>query len=316
MFDSIKDKIVGAVLPMGKGATDTFDENAVLHVPGVIVAGLPQSNSGKKYVAGASLAMIRKQAALPPAPTPLAGSTAPLAAFRLVCISDTHQRHRTLKSVPAGDVLVHAGDVLLCNRLFSPKASLEALADFNAWLGEQPHPVKIVIGGNHDHALQKLGAQAVRATLTNAVYLEYDFVSLPHPRFPDAAPLRVFGAPFSRGSSSNKAFQERQHKDQPFPEHRLPSQIFDPAITALPESGPLVDVFITHSSSLPQIALTGKAPLTSVHIGGHIHSHYGVRHIVGDGRPPYVSVVACTVDGNYKVANPPIVLDVIPHGSR
>jgi len=30
--------------------------------------------------------------------------------MRVVCVSDTHSMHRTLGTIPDGDVLVHAGD--------------------------------------------------------------------------------------------------------------------------------------------------------------------------------------------------------------
>ena len=31
----------------------------------------------------------------------------------IVCISDTHNQHRDLKDMPAGDILIHAGDFTL-----------------------------------------------------------------------------------------------------------------------------------------------------------------------------------------------------------
>ena len=62
---------------------------------------------------------------------------------RIVCISDTHGLHRKV-AVPGGDLLIHAGDFMRTG------TSLEEIADFNGWLGEQPHPHKIVVAGNHD----------------------------------------------------------------------------------------------------------------------------------------------------------------------
>lgn len=66
--------------------------------------------------------------------------------MKLVCISDTHNQHGQLH-LPAGDVLVCAGDV-------SNKGTQEELTDFLTWFAAQPHRYKILVGGNHDVALQ------------------------------------------------------------------------------------------------------------------------------------------------------------------
>jgi hypothetical protein len=46
--------------------------------------------------------------------------------------------------------------------------SLEEIADFNNWLGEQPHRYKIVVAGNHD-LLFEMPPDKARRLLTNAV---------------------------------------------------------------------------------------------------------------------------------------------------
>jgi hypothetical protein len=65
---------------------------------------------------------------------------------RVVCISDTHSSHDTLPALPAGDILIHAGDLTHSGTLPELHAAL-------AWLSRQPHPHKIFIGGNHDAGL-------------------------------------------------------------------------------------------------------------------------------------------------------------------
>jgi Icc-related predicted phosphoesterase len=82
---------------------------------------------------------------------------------RIVCVSDTHARHR-LTAVPGGDVLVHAGDL-------TRRGKLEDVEEFDRWLGTLPHPVKVVICGNHDFCFQDRPAEA-RALVRNATYLE------------------------------------------------------------------------------------------------------------------------------------------------
>ena len=65
----------------------------------------------------------------------------------IVMISDTHDLHRDVE-VPSGDLLIHAGDFTMDSR------SAEKLIDFNDWLGDLPHPYRVVIPGNHDGFLK------------------------------------------------------------------------------------------------------------------------------------------------------------------
>eukprot|EP01060_Flectonema_neradi_P029314 TRINITY_DN401_c0_g1_i2.p1 TRINITY_DN401_c0_g1~~TRINITY_DN401_c0_g1_i2.p1 ORF type:complete len:295 (+),score=52.82 TRINITY_DN401_c0_g1_i2:42-926(+) len=65
--------------------------------------------------------------------------------LRIIHLSDTHGCHRSLKSMPEGDILLHSGD-------FTNSGTDGELADFNNWLGELRRIYKhiIVIPGNHD----------------------------------------------------------------------------------------------------------------------------------------------------------------------
>jgi len=66
----------------------------------------------------------------------------------VVCISDTHQKHRQLtdrlKSTHHGDILIHAGDITNFGRGEKP------FDDFDQWLNELPFKHKLIIGGNHE----------------------------------------------------------------------------------------------------------------------------------------------------------------------
>jgi len=79
-------------------------------------------------------------------------------------MGDTHGSHRRV-NVPKGDILIHAGDFMTYGRL------ADEVADFNRWLGEQPHRYKIVVAGNHDRLFESCPTEA-RGFLTNATYLE------------------------------------------------------------------------------------------------------------------------------------------------
>lgn len=62
---------------------------------------------------------------------------------RIVAVADTHTFQEDLGDLPEGDVFIHAGD--LCRG-----GTLEELAPVAEWIRSLPHPVKIVVAGNHD----------------------------------------------------------------------------------------------------------------------------------------------------------------------
>jgi predicted phosphohydrolase len=103
--------------------------------------------------------------------------------MRVVCISDTHSRHRTISGIPHGDVLVHAGDC-------TGNGSLSALEDFTKWLASWPHEYKILIAGNHDYCFERYPQES--RDLCNKcgiTYLEDEQVSIREHTF--------FGSPWT-----------------------------------------------------------------------------------------------------------------------
>ncbi len=91
--------------------------------------------------------------------------------MRLVVISDTHGLHSTIKRLPDGDILVHAGDFM--NAGYDPAEILS----FNKWLGEQRFKHRVVCAGNHDRYFQNSPEQA-RSLLTDAIYLENSGITI------------------------------------------------------------------------------------------------------------------------------------------
>ena len=66
--------------------------------------------------------------------------------LRLVATSDTHSPVDP-KTIPDGDVFVHAGDIMTTGYLDEWRWAVE-------WLSQLPHKVKIFVPGNHDFHLQ------------------------------------------------------------------------------------------------------------------------------------------------------------------
>jgi Icc-related predicted phosphoesterase len=83
--------------------------------------------------------------------------------LRIVALADTHLQHDGLV-VPGGDVLIHAGDML-------QYGSLDELARAADFFRAQPHPIKILVAGNHEVCLERQPEKA-RALLEGFVYLE------------------------------------------------------------------------------------------------------------------------------------------------
>mmetsp|Transcript_62533 Transcript_62533/g.102427 ORF Transcript_62533/g.102427 Transcript_62533/m.102427 type:complete len:264 (+) Transcript_62533:50-841(+) len=103
--------------------------------------------------------------------------------LRVVCLSDTHNAHRDLQ-LPAGDVLIHAGD-------FTQFGKEEHASDFNDWLGEQPHKIKLVVLGNHEN--NSSWNSRAPEILSNATLLRQSEFEL---AVSDDQSLKVFGTDF------------------------------------------------------------------------------------------------------------------------
>eukprot|EP00494_Astrolonche_serrata_P000174 UN00176 len=108
--------------------------------------------------------------------------------LRVVCISDTHNKHEQFGKLPDGDVLVHTGD-------FTDNGSPEEVRAFAAWFESQPHKHKLVISGNHDvswahkanlfvkkvpkiNKQYKFSSRTANKFFTKSKYLSNEFVNI------------------------------------------------------------------------------------------------------------------------------------------
>ncbi|KAK4917407.1 hypothetical protein LTR28_013297, partial [Elasticomyces elasticus] len=112
--------------------------------------------------------------------------------IRVVCLSDTHCSIPT--EVPAGDLLVHAGDL---SNAGTP-SELQSQID---WLDSLPHRHKVVIAGNHDSYLDPRSRTTLApsdqvSTLDwkSLHYLQHSPITLTFPEH-DERKLTVYGAP-------------------------------------------------------------------------------------------------------------------------
>jgi len=205
--------------------------------------------------------------------------------MKFVFISDTHSLHEQVK-VPAGDVLVHAGD-------FSMRGALPEVSAFLDWFEAQPHRYKVLVAGNHDFLAEREPG-IFRALLPESViYLENSGVEI--------GGLRLWGSPITPWFF-----------DWAFNRHR--GADIRPYWEAIP---PGTDMLITHGPpySILDEVLRDPRPVgcrdllhrieeirPRVHVFGHIHEGYG--QLERDGT---LFINAASVDVRYKPVNPPVL---------
>ena len=206
--------------------------------------------------------------------------------MHIACISDTHGFHRHL-DVPQADILIHAGD------FSTPRATLEELDDFNAWLAELPHKHKIVVAGNHDKLLEA-DPKLARSRLSAAVYLEQSSAQIEGIRFwgcPVTPVLPHMAFAVGRGAAA-------KYWD------KMPAQT-DVLVTHGPPFGILdqEDIWREHMGCM-QLNKAVQRVRPKLHVFGHIHGGRGREE--GPNGTRFVNCAALL--GNQL--RPPIVVEI------
>ena len=109
-----------------------------------------------------------------------------------MCISDTHSKiDKMLNKIPAGDILIHAGD-------FTNIGSEAEVSNFSDYLItlDNSFKYKVVIAGNHDLSFdnnvenwrKKKTNKDPREILKNCIYLEDSYINL--------LGFKIYGAPW------------------------------------------------------------------------------------------------------------------------
>lgn len=177
----------------------------------------------------------------------------------ICCVADTHRLHREIRQVPDGDVLIHAGDI--CH----DGESIQTLADFNCWLGELPHRLKLVVPGNHDLPLQ--ADRAARKRLTNATLLTNAGIVFEGLRFWGSPVTPLSGGAFGMwyGPDRRQLFSRIPPNTDVLVTHGPPMGILDRAPGAVRHAGD------------PELAEALRRIRPSLHVFGHIHAAHGIE---------------------------------------
>lgn len=211
--------------------------------------------------------------------------------MRIVAVADTHTFQDDLGTLPEGDVLIHAGDMLRAG-------TLEELGPVAEWLNAQPHRHKIIVPGNHDVCFQT-EPEAARAKVDATVLVD-EGVELEGVHF--------WGSPW-----------QPQHPEWGY---HLPSDRIGEAWAKVPAG---IDVLITHTpprgigDRVGSDTRVGCRALTEaiarigarLHLFGHVHQEGGVwKH--GAGWLANVTVWECERPPTVVTLGDPIVWDQVP----
>ncbi|KAI9712941.1 MAG: hypothetical protein M1828_001500 [Chrysothrix sp. TS-e1954] len=213
---------------------------------------------------------------------------------KIVCISDTHN---TTPALPAGDLLLHAGDL-------TEKGSFAELQAQLDWLNTQPHIHKVVIGGNHDLLLdaafvnshqfrieEKESQMASDLKWGDVKYLCDEQISL---SFADELSgtrreLSIYGSPTTPWFGT-WAFQVPPIRD--VWSGRLGTNTSPSKVVAGSKAQRRPDILLTHGPPKPHLDQDGKGcgflarevarARPKLVVFGHIHPGYGEETVVFD----------------------------------
>lgn len=204
--------------------------------------------------------------------------------MKFVTISDTHGQHTGLK-LPAGDVLIHAGDSTM-------KGTRAEVLAFLSWMEQLDFKYKILIAGNHDFYFESATTEEIRQILpANIIYLNDSMVTING--------INIWGSPITPWFF-NWAFNRQRGEE--IKKH------WDLIPTA-------TDILITHGPVFRTLDRTVKDQHVGcidlfntlqiikpkVHICGHIHEAYGTLEKYGI---KFINASVLNVD--YELINKPI----------
>lgn len=225
--------------------------------------------------------------------------------MRISFISDTHglvHLPEIGKSLPGGDILIHAGDCL------NTGYSTVEIIYFFEWMSDLPYENKILVPGNHDWYFQiepdliwewadKFG---ITLLIDSSLVLDVEKI-FPHRTKKN---LLIYGSPW-QPAFNDWAFNLPRNGEE-----------LEQKWKAIP---PSVDILITHGPPFSYLDYSTygnqrvgcellqkrieeiKPP---IHVFGHIHSSYGTHY---NAHTEFIN--ASCLDSNYHYTNPPIHME-------
>lgn len=180
--------------------------------------------------------------------------------MKFVAISDTHGCHRQLTNLPAGDVLIHGGDV--CNR-----GNVDQVHDFLDWFAALDFDYKIFIAGNHDSVLAT-GESLIPSTFPDGSSFPDNMIHLVDQEFMVDG-VKIWGAATKAKTGISKAANDWSS---------VPDDT-DILITHFPPREILDQNFAGKHCGLKCLQECVKTLAPSVHLFGDVHASYGEQKI-------------------------------------
>ena len=207
----------------------------------------------------------------------------------LVLVSDTHELESEI-DLPYGDLLIHAGDFTMFSRRVS------AIEEFNLWLEDLPHPVKLVGAGNHEFFLEADPRR--KSLLTSATVLIDEGVEVDGLKIWFSPVTPLYGGGFGMSSPRDRA---RHWAKIPVDTNVL--------VTHGPPFG-ILDRSPGSSEHMGDPELLDKIqrlPALRLHVFGHVHGGYGMTTIDN-----VTFVNAALLGSSGELEHEPIVLRIEP----
>ena len=211
--------------------------------------------------------------------------------MRIVCLSDTHNCNEEI-AVPAGDILIHAGDATI-------RGTIDEIVLFNEWFSSLPHPYKIFVAGNHDW-LFEIDPKLAKSLFTESViYLQDSLVEIEG--------LKIYGSPWQPWFF-DWAFN--LSRGEPLAEKwKLIPEDTDILITHGPPFGILDFPPNGFSVGCERLRKRVEKIRPQLHVFGHIHFSYGKLKKFG---VEFANASIC--DEGYAPVNLPLVFDLDRNG--
>lgn len=205
----------------------------------------------------------------------------------VTCISDTHAKFT--KVPPAGELLIHAGDLSNSGTLSSIQQTVDWLKSLQKpWPGSRDgYRYIVVIAGNHDSYLDERsrnahdtktskGPKGRKLDWGKIIYLQHGECTL---TFPGDRKLKIYGAPqIPKCGGKDFAFQYERGQDA--------------WTKTIPDD---VDILVTHNPPKWHLDIAQNGGLgcehelkevwrvkPTLHVFGHIHSGHGMEYVWWD----------------------------------
>lgn len=218
--------------------------------------------------------------------------------MKIACISDTHTFCIPDADMPDADVLVHAGDL-------TNSGSVAALVAQAAWLerlSQEKYQDVIVIGGNHDYALDGFMKE-------NAEYAVHEKIFNRRVHYLRDSGLAIGGKYFY---GTPWTYDENWAFGEPVPLKRKRYWDMIPLhtnvlVTHCPPRG-IRDIYHGNSLGCNELRQAVSRVKPQLHVFGHIHNCYGTY---ADANTTYVNAASTAVLGDHYVyCNKPIVIEI------